>query len=1209
MAAESPSRTLLTTLVLSDVVDSTKITARVGDAHAAEIFGRHDSLVRSLLAQYHGEEISHSDGFLVLFERPVDALRYALSLHDALDNLGQEFSVKLHVRVGIHLGELVAAPGEAGSPSGEYRGLAIATTARVMQLAQGGQTLFTKGAFDLARRGAVGAEGLPEGLQWLAHGPYLLKGVEEPIEISEAGVPGKAPLAPPPDSEKARRAVAPGDEITLGWRPSVALQVPLRRHWILVEKIGEGGVGEAWLGEHEKTKEKRVFKFCFDAARLRGLKREVTLFRLLKESLGTRSDITRILDFNFDEAPFFLESEYSPGGDLARWSERQGGIANVPIAVRLDIVAQVADALHAAHSAGILHKDIKPPNVLIREERGGTPLVSLADFGIGLLADKDLLAQKGITALGFTETLLGDAVSSQTGTRLYMAPEVLEGKAATTATDVYALGVLLYQMALGDFGRALAPGWRRLVADDILREDIAACVEGTPEERLSSAAELARRLRSVDQRRAEAEEQQRRARVGERRRRYARLSPIPVLAVALLAAGVWGWDHTRLKVRYYANFIERWGVPEGVGPLSEETRSHRGISCRFEIRGGKVQRVRRENSAGAPRSAEDGIAEWRIYYRENGKVERVEERDRDGNVMRTRNYSPDLSVIDFRQSGRAQAQRARAFDPLFGSLSRFSMITQHRVEYGPDGRPTRGVYQDSYGTPRSDANGVYGETYEYSPNGIERKRMDLGQDGKPCLHRNGVAGVRDLHNERGDLIEQTTLDMDGRPTIASDSGYATLRLSWDKWGNQVKQAYFDVDRKPVMHRGGWAALLIQYDARGNQARVSRLDLRGQAVPGGSDWAIWTGRFDRQGNLMEAAYWDAHGSPVAVGGFFGFGGFAKRTVRYDDHGRGVEVRYFDVHGNLTLTTNGFATVRFAYDRRGNDVEAAFFGVDGKPVRTGEKHDGPARITYAYDEAGRLVEEATFGVDGKPAPALPQALFVPHGAAKKRYSYDPRGNQSEILLFGVDGRPLPEEKGFARQVSTYDDRGFVVETSFYGRNGKPIKDSLSLNCARVTSAYDAKGNQVECAYFDVDGKPTLGIGGAAVNRTTYDNLGRPIETRYLGTDGRPVLQKDGYARVVCAWDRRGNQTEESYFDTGGRPVLQKNGYAKRHSVFDERGREIERAFFDTEGKPVADKETGAAKIRYQYKATGEKADELRFDAQGKLLPPKTPVPNKR
>ncbi|MFL6290823.1 MAG: tetratricopeptide repeat protein [Thermoanaerobaculia bacterium] len=494
------------TLLLIDLVDSTGLLARLGDSRAQEAFSAHDQMARALLPHFEGREIDKSDGFLLLFDRPIQAVGYVLAYHRGLAGLGERMGLRLEARAGIHLGEVFLrenTPGEVaqGAKMLEVEGLAKHTVARVSSLAGARQTLLTHAAFDLARRATVGETAAARRPSWLAHGPYLLQGIEEPVEVFEVGLSGFAPLAAPRDTPKARRAVPAGDEVTLGWRPAVGQEVPWRHHWRLERKLGDGGFGEVWLARHETTRDHRVFKFCYDAERLRALKREVTLFRILKDNLGERDDIARILDWNFKEAPFFLEADYS-GSDLSAWAEAQGGIGTVALATRLEIVAQVATALGAAHSVGILHKDIKPANILITPGAEGLPKARLSDFGIGLIVDAARLPSQGLTMAGWTEMAAGSATSSAAGTRLYLAPELLEGKIPTMQSDIYALGLLLYQMAAGDLSRALAPGWERDVPDGLLAGDIAACVDRDPGQRLRSAFEVAERLRQLEPRRA-----------------------------------------------------------------------------------------------------------------------------------------------------------------------------------------------------------------------------------------------------------------------------------------------------------------------------------------------------------------------------------------------------------------------------------------------------------------------------------------------------------------------------------------------------------------------------------------------------------------------------------------------------------------------------------------------------------------------------------
>lgn len=516
------------TLVFTDLAGSTALKVERGDRVVEDLMSVHRSLVEYTAADTGGRVVKWmGDGCFLTFETPSAATTFGLRLqmrHGAEAELPP-------VRVGVHMGEVTETRSDGETP--DVHGFAVDLAARIGALASPGQVLLSGQVFDNVRqrlRGdAVGAE-----IAWRAHGSYELKGVADCIDICEAGIEGSSPLRPPDGGDRAHRAVTPGEEDTLGWRPAIGLVVPRRDHWVLEQQLGEGGFGEVWLAVHTKTKTKRVFKFCFEPDRIKGLKREVVLFRLLKESLGHRDDIAQILDWDFEHSPYFIESEYTEGGDLAEWAEAKGGLGAVPLATRLELVAQTAVALGSAHSVGVLHKDIKPSNILVSEVAGkDKPRISLTDFGIGLITDPAALAARGITAAGLTQTLISSSTpSSGAGTHMYMAPEIIEGRPATTLSDVYALGVLLYQIVVADFGRALAPGWERDIDDPLLAEDIAACIDGNPDLRLASAGELAARLRALDSRREAKRADERRIHGMERAQRRKKI------LTATAAAGV-----------------------------------------------------------------------------------------------------------------------------------------------------------------------------------------------------------------------------------------------------------------------------------------------------------------------------------------------------------------------------------------------------------------------------------------------------------------------------------------------------------------------------------------------------------------------------------------------------------------------------------------------------------------------------------------------
>jgi len=316
--------------------------------------------------------------------------------------------------------------------------------------------------------------------------------------------------------------------------------VPGRAQWRLTRPMEISGSSEVWLAENPKTHEQRVFKFAGDGARLKGLKREITISRFLRESLGDRPEFVRILEWNFETLPFFLESEYA-GQSLAEWAASQGGLSEIPYEVRLQLLVDVARAVAAAHDIGVLHKDLKPANILIVPAGKGGWQVKLADFGSASLFDPSRLQSLGITNLGFTQTT---SLETQplTGTLMYMAPEVLAGQSPSAAADVYALGVMLYQSTVGDFRRPLAPGWEAEIKDPLLREDIADAACGDATKRLNSAADLVERLLTLDERRIKRDEldaAKLRAQTAERKLAESRARrPWVVLAVIALAAGL-----------------------------------------------------------------------------------------------------------------------------------------------------------------------------------------------------------------------------------------------------------------------------------------------------------------------------------------------------------------------------------------------------------------------------------------------------------------------------------------------------------------------------------------------------------------------------------------------------------------------------------------------------------------------------------------------
>jgi class 3 adenylate cyclase len=192
----------LVTMVFTDIVGSTEMKQRLGEHRAMELIQWHHGVVREVLLQSQtGEEVSTAgDSFFLVFSSPSDAVRFALRLQARL-RVGPGQGFVIFDRIGIHVGEVFLTVESVAGKVRDYYGMQVDTCARVMSLAGSDQILMTRFAADNARQTLrnLTIPGLNP-LHWVCHGQYLVKGVDEPIEVFEVGERGLAAMhTPSPD--------------------------------------------------------------------------------------------------------------------------------------------------------------------------------------------------------------------------------------------------------------------------------------------------------------------------------------------------------------------------------------------------------------------------------------------------------------------------------------------------------------------------------------------------------------------------------------------------------------------------------------------------------------------------------------------------------------------------------------------------------------------------------------------------------------------------------------------------------------------------------------------------------------------------------------------------------------------------------------------------------------------------------------------------
>ncbi len=215
----------------------------------------------------------------------------------------------------------------------------------------------------------------------------------------------------------------------------------------MIKTLGAGAMGEVYLvqnvavGRYEALKVlKKVEQNNEDLVAQGRFKREVRAAQLLShQNIVATYDAGQLAD-----GRMYLTMEYVEGVSLHALVQQRGPL---PIALAVGILAEAGDALHHAHAAGVVHRDIKPHNIVLADHPNGK-IVRILDFGMAKILDNSL-----------KESMVLSAAGAIFGTPQYMSPEQCRGLPPDPRTDIYALGCVGFELLLGEtpFRGALAP--------------------------------------------------------------------------------------------------------------------------------------------------------------------------------------------------------------------------------------------------------------------------------------------------------------------------------------------------------------------------------------------------------------------------------------------------------------------------------------------------------------------------------------------------------------------------------------------------------------------------------------------------------------------------------------------------------------------------------------------------------------------------------
>jgi len=229
------------------------------------------------------------------------------------------------------------------------------------------------------------------------------------------------------------------DDVAAGWL-AAAKSIPRHEfaHFAMISLLGKGGMGEVWLAEDSQLGRKVAIKllpteFTTDADRLRRFEQEARAASALNHP-----NIITIHEIGKVDATLFIVTEYIEGETL-RERMKDDAEQRVPETETLEVALQICAALTAAHHAGIVHRDIKPENVMVRRDG----YAKVLDFGLAKLTEP---LPGGISEPGVEHSTETGAVM---GTPRYMSPEQARGEKVDARTDIWSLGVVVYEMIAG----------------------------------------------------------------------------------------------------------------------------------------------------------------------------------------------------------------------------------------------------------------------------------------------------------------------------------------------------------------------------------------------------------------------------------------------------------------------------------------------------------------------------------------------------------------------------------------------------------------------------------------------------------------------------------------------------------------------------------------------------------------------------------------
>ena len=983
----------------------------------------------------------------------------------------------------------------------------------------------------------------------------------------------------------------------------------------IISLIGKGGMGSVYLAQNKYIQQQKVAIKIINSNMINDFSRQTFAKEADKLARLNHPNIVHFINYHVDEeGSIYLIMEYADGYSLEEYIKNVSGL--IVEDKICSFFEPLLDAFDYAHKNNIIHKDIKPANIIITKD--GTP--KILDFGIS-----ELLSEKGSDA--DQDVIMG--------TPSYMSPEQVKGLPLDQRSDIYSLGVLLHQMLTGNppYDTTTLTEheiYKHVVDDELPRmktyykyvsDKVQAIVDKAtskkPEARYASCSEFKKALHNAIYPPVVS--------------KWGKLG-IATAAAVIVGAGIFVWDYNRVKVFYYKDYAEKWSIPQGIGKISNSDKSHVHRMYKFESRHYKLQRVSHVNSIGT--IIPDGESErydrpldMLFYYNDDNRLSRVKVKDHNGQVLYIKSYNEKLNTVVFQFDDEYGTEKnigsqTVGYIHAFDENQYKSKISRYLLEYDKNGYVTTLRYAGFQNILVGDADGIYGKQYVRDSKGRVIEESYLAYDGSPKATKWGMGKKLFSYDEEDNWISSRYLTIDGEPSLDDSDGTGLCENEYDKYGNEIAQ-YFKTSDGQLMIPGkyGVSGVKTEYDDNGYIRKQSFLGIDGNVeFSAKQGFAISVTECDENGFFNKMEYQDATGVACLTDN----GNSYVRMVN-DPHGNELERWLYDLNGDLVLNPEGYAGVKSEYDTLGHAVKIVFYGIDGEPC---ELNSGVAGWQREYDKMGNVIKESNLDVQLFPTrdnnnvctyiferdlrgnitkkeylDETGQPGLNSEGIAGIVLTYNDGGNETERRFYDTKGKLTKGYLGYARRVHTFDDMGHMLSYRYYDDNNKLV---LVDGIAGTDYKVDSHGNIIEDLPVGVDQKLAS---GKLISRYKYDNKDNLIEYALFNAYDQPATNSMNYHKYSQKFNSRNQCVEICYYNTIGELTNYNNAnYCIQRTEYNEKGQQVKVSYFDKDNKPAAysGSDGNYSCISSEYDNYGRVVRQYFYDKNGSPTDPNAMVP---